>query len=54
MFKNAIVRQPCREIINGLSSAKPGKPEYQKALEQHKRYTETLRECGLIVQSLAL
>jgi dimethylargininase len=50
MFKNAIVRKPSARIIKGLSSVNMGKPDYLKALEQHQRYIETLRICGLEVK----
>jgi len=52
MFKNAIVRKPCPEIINGLTSVSLGKPDYEKALEQHAGYVEALRSCGLHVKVL--
>jgi len=52
MFKNAIVRKPCPEIINGLSSVSLGKPDYNKALDQHAGYVEALRSCGLNVKVL--
>jgi dimethylargininase len=52
MFKHAIVRIPCHEIIHGLSSVPSVKPDYQKALEQHSKYIETLKACGLAVKIL--
>ena len=52
MFKNAIVRTPCHGMLNGLSSANIGKPDYQKALLQHADYVEALKECGLQVRVL--
>jgi len=52
MFKNAIVRKPCPEIIEGLTSASLGKPDYSKALDQHKKYVDALRSCGLDVKIL--
>jgi dimethylargininase len=52
MFRNAIVRVPCPAIIDGLTSASLGKPDYQKALEQHKAYTEALKNLGLIIKVL--
>ena len=52
MFRNAIVRVPCRGIINGLTTSSPGKPDYLKALEQHSKYTATLRQSGLEVKVL--
>ena len=38
MFRNAIVRVPCPSIIDGLTTATLGKPDYLKALEQHAAY----------------
>ncbi len=52
MFKNAIVRKPCPEMIHGLSSASLGVPDYELALEQHTAYVEALRKCGLQVTIL--
>lgn len=34
-------------MVNGLTTAESGKPDFVKALEQHNRYTDVLRECGL-------
>ena len=52
MFRNAIVRVPCPSIIDGLTTATLGKPDYVRALEQHKAYTEALKKCGLNVKVL--
>lgn len=52
MFKNAIVRRPCPEIIEGLTSASLGKPDYEKALVQHEKYVDALQSCGLEVEVL--
>ena len=52
MFTKAIVRTPCREMVNGITSANLGKPDYRKALDQHARYVEALIECGLKVTVL--
>jgi len=52
MFKRAIVRRPCRNFINGLTSAGLGKPDYDQALEQHSIYIGTLKACGLEVAVL--
>src|SRR6185295_17291594 len=48
-FKNAIVRKPCQEMVHGITSAGLGLPLYKKALEQHQKYVDTLKECGLNV-----
>ena len=52
MFKHAIVRLPGQEMIGGISSAPLGKPDHQKALDQHAGYVEALRSCGLEVTVL--
>jgi dimethylargininase len=52
MFRNAIVRTPSRSITDGLSTSGLGKPVYSIALEQHEKYTETLRKIGLKVRVL--
>ena len=52
MFKNAIVRKPSPEIIDGLTSASLGKPNYSKALDQHEKYVDALIGCGLEVKIL--
>lgn len=52
MFTQAIVKIPCRAMVNGLSSANLGAPDYQKALLQHADYIEALKECGLKVKVL--
>lgn len=49
MFKNAIVRKPCPEMIHGLTSASLGNPDYRVALDQHSKYMEALQSCGLNV-----
>ena len=51
-FTKAIVRTPCRNFINGLTTAGLGKPDYGLALKQHKRYIEALEICGLKVTIL--
>ena len=52
MFTKALVRTPCRAIVDGLSSSNLGIPDYQKALLQHADYIEALKECGLEVTVL--
>ncbi|UCD06785.1 MAG: N(G),N(G)-dimethylarginine dimethylaminohydrolase [candidate division WOR-3 bacterium] len=49
MFTKAIVRTPGRSIINGVTTAHLGKPDYRKALEQHGHYIQALKSCGLEV-----
>jgi dimethylargininase len=52
MFSNAIVRTPCKNFINGLTTADLGTPDYNTALEQHQKYIEALQACGLNVTVL--
>ena len=49
MFSKAIVRTPCKNLINGLTKANLGLPVYEKALIQHQYYIEALKYCGLEV-----
>ena len=50
MFKHTIVRTPCPKVCDGITSAPElGKPVYEKALEQHARYIEALKACGVDV-----
>ncbi len=49
MYSKAIVRIPCPTMINGLTSADLGKPDYRKALVQHAAYVRALEQCGLEV-----
>jgi dimethylargininase len=52
MFSNAIVRVPCPSIINGLTAASLGKPDYNLAMQQHSQYVDALRSAGLNVRIL--
>ena len=52
MFKHAIVRTPCPEMIHGITSASLGKPDYTLALDQHKQYIDALRSLGLKINIL--
>jgi len=52
MFTRAIVKTPGKSMINGLTSADLGQPNYENALIQHAEYIRTLKECGLEVSIL--
>lgn len=53
MFKNAIVRRPCKAMINGITSAPElGRPDYELALKQHDAYIAALKQCGVNVTVL--
>ena len=47
MFKHAIVRRPGPGFSGGITTAALGPPDYELALEQHDRYCEALKACGL-------
>jgi len=51
-FKYAVVKKPGKSMINGLTGANLGKPDYELALVQHKQYVEALKSCGLKVEVL--
>ena len=48
-MKHALTRRPGNNFADGLTTAGLGKPDYDKALQQHKRYCETLERCGVQV-----
>lgn len=53
MFKNVIVKTPCKAVTEGITSAPElGKPDYEKALKQHAAYIEALKQCGVKVTVL--
>lgn len=52
MFKHAIVRTPCAQMIHGQTSSSMGLPDIELALIQHKAYIEALQYCGLQVHVL--
>lgn len=53
MFTRAIVRKPCQAMLNGLTEANLGLPDFALACEQHQDYIFALQECGLQVTELA-
>lgn len=54
MFSKAIVKTPCHAMVDGISTAGLGLPNYGKALAQHADYISALKECGLQVTVLPL
>ncbi len=52
MFKQAIVRKPCKNFQFGISTSTLGIPDYQRALLQHSQYVEALLKCNLAVIEL--
>jgi len=49
MFTKAIVRTPSASMINGITSAGLGTPNFELALKQHQKYIKALEACGLEV-----
>lgn len=52
MFCKAIVRIPCKNFGNGITTQELGAPDYQLMLAQHRAYIETLESLGLEVTIL--
>ena len=52
MFTKAIVRIPAATFAEGLTTVDMGVPDYNKTLEQHRRYCEALEQCGLVLTHL--
>ncbi len=52
MFTRAIVRPPCSNFAEGLTTVNLGAPDYTLALEQHERYCEALEQAGLSLTRL--
>lgn len=52
MIKNVIVKKPCKNFADGITTANLGKPDYEKALKQHEGYIEALKQCGCSVTVL--
>jgi dimethylargininase len=53
MFKQVIVKKPASSYVNGLTTSDLGKPDYEKALEQHENYIQALAKCGVEVKILS-
>lgn len=49
MYQYAIVRKPGKSMVNGLSTAGLGKPDFNLARDQHAKYIEALEKCGVEV-----
>lgn len=52
MFKHAIVKTPCQAMVNGITEAQLGRPDYHLALQQHTNYIKALEHCGVTVMVL--
>ena len=51
-FTKAIVKKPCKAMVDGITTANLGKPDYDLALVQHADYICALKEAGLEVTEL--
>jgi dimethylargininase len=51
-LSRAIVRPPGASFVAGLTRAKLGPPNYQRALWQHAAYCDALESCGLTLTRL--
>ena len=47
MYTKAIVRRPGRNFASGITTSNLGKPDFNKALEQHAAYCNALIQCGV-------
>ena len=52
MFTKAIVRIPAATFADGLTTVDMGIPDFNKTIEQHRRYCEALEQCGLALTHL--
>jgi dimethylargininase len=52
LFKHAIVCIPGENFAQGLTTAQLGAPVYDLVLQQHARYCDALRACGLALTTL--
>jgi dimethylargininase len=52
MFTKAIVKIPGHSLLDGITAADLGVPDYEKALRQHAEYIAALYQCGLEVTVL--
>ncbi|MES2317610.1 MAG: arginine deiminase family protein [Pseudomonadota bacterium] len=52
MFTKAIVRLPASNFADGLTTVSLGTPDFAKAIAQHERYCDAMRECGLTLTHL--
>lgn len=52
MFTSAVVKRPCRNLVNGIRSNDLGVPDFARACQQHETYIRALESCGLSVTIL--
>lgn len=51
-FNRAIVRQPSRSVVDGLSATARTKPAYEGVVREHQAYVAALEAAGLTVETL--
>lgn len=51
-FKKVVVKKPAPSMVEGISTVDLGRPDYKKALKQHKNYIQALKKCGVEVTVL--
>ena len=51
-FNRAIVRKPCRNVVDGLRSDATAEPDFEGIVREHDTYVAALEAAGLIVDSL--
>jgi len=52
LFHTALLRRPCPEMVNGITTASLGTPDFSRALKQHSDYVAILQQLGLDVRIL--
>jgi dimethylargininase len=52
MFSKIIARTPCQNLVDGITSADLGKPDYNLALKQHQSYLDAMKQCGVEITLL--
>jgi dimethylargininase len=51
-FDSALVREPARSVVHGLSSQPGPRPLFEAIEREHAQYVRALDECGLAVETL--
>jgi len=46
MYSKVIVRRSGKNFAEGITTSNLGKPDFEKALEQHSAYCDALTACG--------
>src|SRR4051794_10756046 len=51
-FDSALLREPARSVIYGLSSQSGPRPQFAAIVKEHAEYVRALEECGVAVEIL--